>query len=107
MRTRKVSDSSCFLQENYYTDVSAHANRADSATDWDADGSYTQGLRLDAVANSAGLWYPHGNDTGHARTYSSVEQFNAVMWMGVMEGGMSHQLAFIYGEFEEAFGGHS
>lgn len=93
-----------FLQENYYTSLDAHKNRAESAADWDADGSYTQGLKLLPVANSAGIWFPSKGDAG--RVYPSVAAFESVMWLGLIEGGMSHQLAFIYGEFEEAHGGH-
>ena len=93
-----------FLQENYYTSLDAHKNRAVTASDWDADGSYTQGLKLLPVANSAGIWFPSKGDSG--RVYPSVAALLSVMWLGLIEGGMSHQLAFIYGEFEEAHGGH-
>ena len=93
-----------FLQENYYPWLDAHKNRADNASNWDADGSYTQGLKLLPVANSAGIWFPTKADAG--RVYPSVGAFASVMWLGLVDGGMSHQLAFIYGEFEEAHGGH-
>ena len=59
---------------------------------------------MDAVANSAGLWFPQKTDAG--KTYPSLTALNSVIWLGVIEGDMSHQLTFIYGEFEEAYGGH-
>jgi hypothetical protein len=96
-----------FLMENYDPQLSAHSSRATNASDWKADGVFTQGLKLDAVANSAGLWYPKpaGFPSG-SRTYDTAAAFNSVMWLGIIEGGMSHQLAFIYGEFEEVSGDH-
>jgi hypothetical protein len=107
-RKLKMDDSAgavdLFIQENYYPWLDAHKNRADNASNWDADGSYTQGLKLLPVANSAGIWFPSASDAG--RVYPSVAAFASVMWLGLIEGGMNHQLAFIYGEFEEAHDGH-
>jgi hypothetical protein len=95
------------LMENYNPPLDAHTNGANTAS-VNADSAFTQGLSLDPVVNSAGLWFPRppGFPAG-ARTYPSAAAFNSVMWLGVIEGGMTHQLAFIYGEFEEVLGGHN
>ena len=94
-----------FLCENYYANPRAHASTASSPLDWDRDGSLVQGLRHSAVFNSVGLWFPPSLPT--PPTYTSAAAFRSVMWLGVLTAGMTHQLAFIFGEFCEASGCHA
>ena len=67
----------------------------------EGDGLWTEGLQLgQPVANSAG-------GVGTTTLYPSAAAFRSVLWLGLIEGGMSHQLAFIYGPYGEAAGAHA
>eukprot|EP01050_Picozoa_sp_SAG11_P027811 SAG11_NODE_7190_length_1181_cov_1.992606_1_plen_304_part_01 len=60
------------------------------------DALWTQGLELgQPVANSAG-------GIGTTTLYPSPSAFRSVLWLGLIQGGMSHQLAFVYGPYGEA-----
>ena len=64
------------------------------------DSLWTQSLRLgQPVANSAG-------GIGATTLYPSPAAFRSVLWLGLIQAGMSHQLAFIFGPYGEAGGAH-
>ena len=88
------------LMENYPHSFAPGCSEDGCLLDFaDGDALLTQGLKLDPVGNSAG-------GVGTATVYPSPTAFRSVLWLGLIEAGMSHQLAFIFGPYGEANGAH-